>query len=82
VRWSLARLLRRGPNPDPGTPHVFHAIDDPGLGAVAAGGAQWDQGYGLMTQVATTDNYMRKSRCGVPGCGRERTDPIHQRGEH
>ena len=78
---SWFRRLRGDRDPDPGTPHEFRAIDDPGLAAVAAGGGQGGQGYGSMTQVATTDNFIRKSRCGVPGCGRERSDPIHHRGE-
>ena len=80
MRWL--RWLRRrgdpGPDPDPGTRHAFRRIDDPGLAAVAAGGSQWEMGYGSATHVATTDNYIRKSRCGVPGCGRERSDPIHE----
>jgi hypothetical protein len=77
----VERLLRRrapGPDPDPGTPHAFRPIDDAGLGFLAAGGVQPDRGSGQFTMVAMTDNYIRKSRCGVPGCGRERSDPIHQ----
>jgi hypothetical protein len=80
----LFRRLRgdlRRKDPDPGTPHEFRQIDDPGLGAVAAGGTQFEQGYGAATHVIVADNYIRKSRCGVPGCGRERGDPIHQGGE-
>ena len=49
---------------------------------LAAGGAFAGGGeFGGLTQVVTTDNFIRKSRCGVPGCGRDRTDQIHQRGE-
>ena len=73
IRWPWRRR-----DPDPETPHAFRQIDDAGL-AVAAGGTQWEQQS--LAQVVTTDNYIRKSRCGVPGCGRERHDPIHQRGE-
>ena len=74
------RLSLRRRDPDPGTAHEFRQIDDPGLGAIAAGGTQFEQGYGSIGQLVTTDNFIRKSRCGVPGCGRERSDPIHQHG--
>jgi hypothetical protein len=73
IRWPWRRR-----DPDPGTPHAFRDIDDIGLAAIAAGGSQWDQASGSLAQVKTTDNFIRKSRCGVPGCGRERSDPIHQ----
>jgi hypothetical protein len=69
--------LPRG-DPDPGTPHEFKQIDDPGMGAMAASGSQ--RGTSI-AQVAVTDNFVRKSRCGVPGCGKERSDPIHHGGE-
>jgi hypothetical protein len=72
---------RRSRDPDPGKPHQFRRIDDPGLGALAAGGGQGTPGASPFTMVMATDNYIRKARCGVPGCGRERSDPIHQRGE-
>ena len=80
MRWF--RRVRRDRDPDPGTPHTFRQIDDSGIAALAAGGAFAGGGeYGGLTQVTTTDNFIRKSRCGVPGCGRERSDPLHQRGE-
>jgi hypothetical protein len=34
-------------------------------------------GFGGVASVAVTDNYIRKSRCGLAGCGKERPDPIH-----
>jgi hypothetical protein len=73
------RLRRRDPNP--GTPHEFRSIEDPGIAAVASGGTFKFGGTGGLTAVVTTDNFIRKSRCGVPGCGLERTDPIHHGGE-
>jgi hypothetical protein len=45
------------------------------LVAFAAGGGgttRWNP-----AAVIVTDNFIRKSRCGVPGCGRERHDLIH-----
>lgn len=74
-------MARRNRDPDPGTPHRFKQIDDPGMAAFASGGGQVTQGFGSVIQVATTDNFIRKARCGVPGCGRDRSDPIHHGGE-
>ncbi len=76
MRWF--RRARHEPDPDPGTPHHFRQIDDPGMGAMAS--AQWGRGQ-TIAGIAVTDNFIRKSRCGVPGCGRERSDPIHHGGE-
>lgn len=72
---------KRKRDPDPGTPHEFRQIDDPGMGAFAAGGGSVGQGFGSVIQVATTNNFVRKSHCGVPGCGKDRSDPIHHGGE-
>jgi hypothetical protein len=61
-----------------GAPHAFVEIDDPGIGAMASGGGgQTMGGFGGVTSVAVTDNHIRKSRCGLAGCGKERSDPIH-----
>ena len=63
---------------NPSAPHAFVEVRDVGIAAAAAGGAQGTRGApGGLTQVVVTDNYLRKSRCGVDGCGRERSDPIH-----
>jgi len=63
---------------DPGGPHPFRQIDDFGI-AVLASGASATYAYGgLSGPVALADNFIRKQRCGVPGCGRERHDPIHE----
>lgn len=74
------RLPWRRPEPppvDPGSPHSFRQINDPGVGAMASGGGP-RLGYGTMSSIAVTDNFIRKQRCGVPGCGRDRYDPIHE----
>lgn len=60
---------------DPAQPHEFAAVRDPGIAAVASGGGQL--GYGSAGPAATTGAYQRSLRCAVPGCGRERSDPIH-----
>jgi hypothetical protein len=31
--------------------------------------------------IALTNNYMRKSNCGVPGCGKPLDDPIHEQAD-
>jgi hypothetical protein len=68
---------RELPRVDPGQPHVFRLIDDPGIAAFAIGGGPNSRTWSIGA-VAMTDNYIRKSRCGVQGCGRERYDPIHE----
>ena len=63
---------------EPGRPHAFVEVNDPGIAAMASGGGgRSTGGFGGVTSVAVTDNYIRKSRCGLAGCGRERPDPIH-----
>jgi hypothetical protein len=74
-------MNRRHSDPDPGTPHEFRQIDDPGMGAFAAGGGSVTQGFGSVVPIAMTDNFVRKSHCGVPGCGKDRSSPIHHGGE-
>lgn len=66
---------------EPGKPHAFVVINDPGLGAMAAGGVGRMSGGGVNVGVVVTDNYIRKSRCGLAGCGRERSDEIHAAAE-
>ena len=69
---------RAEPTPvDPGSPHPFRQIVDPGIVAIASGGVI-GTGYGSASPIAVADNVVRKQRCGVPGCGRERHDPIHE----
>lgn len=64
---------------DPERPHAFRQTDDFGLAAVAASGPGGVEGSGSQAvAAAVTDSYRRTSRCGVPGCSRERGDPIHQ----
>jgi hypothetical protein len=75
----LARLWRRGStapvNPD--SPHSFRQIDDAGFGAavIRSAGSRTGQPLGMNASLAGT--FQQQLRCGVPGCGRDRDDPIH-----
>lgn len=66
---------------EPGKPHAFVVINDPGMGALVAGGAGRQSAGGVNPGVAMTDNYIRKSHCGLAGCGRAREDEIHAAAE-
>jgi hypothetical protein len=72
------RFRRRSKAPvNPSSPHDFQSNDDPGMGAAAVRSAGGRGGQALGMNVALTGNYARAQRCGVPGCGRDRDDPIH-----
>lgn len=59
----------------PREPHAFRETNDPGVGAVAAGG---DFRFGAdVHAVAATAGFLRGTRCAFPGCGKPREDPIH-----
>ncbi|HEX9550270.1 MAG TPA: hypothetical protein VF971_04170 [Candidatus Limnocylindrales bacterium] len=62
---------------DPGRPHWFSQTFDPGISAIASGGGS-GLGYGTIGSVSVTDNYIRKRRCSIPGCGRDEHDPVHR----
>jgi hypothetical protein len=66
--------------PKPGQPHDFRETGDAGRWAVAAGDTQWAKAAGSFSHVPTADDGPREQRCGVPGCGKERSDPIHHGG--
>jgi hypothetical protein len=66
---------RQEPTADPGQPHRYRELDDPGA-AFASGGGQL--GFGVAGPVATTNRFMRTRDCCLPGCNRERHDPIHE----
>lgn len=63
--------------PDPGSPHPFRPMNDPGMGAAAAGAAGTQTGAALGMDATMTGNFVREQRCGVPGCNRTPDDPIH-----
>lgn len=74
------RFRRRGGGsaaPDPGSPHLFKSMNDPGMGAAAAGSGGAISGQGLAMDAVVTGNLMREQRCGVPGCNRTPDDPMH-----
>lgn len=68
--WSK----RREAHVDPRLPHPFQDIEDAGLGTGLSGMSSRGS---AVNQVAMTNRYLRTSGCGVPGCGRERGDPVH-----
>jgi hypothetical protein len=57
-------------------PHKFRPVHDAGLSTGL--GAANRGAVGGISMLALTDRYMRTSACDVPGCGKERDDPIHQ----
>jgi hypothetical protein len=60
---------------DPKRPHRFVETNDAGLGAAASGGTY----QGNQANVwAVTTAFLRSTRCTLPGCGKERHDPIHE----
>ena len=63
--------------PDPGSPHAFRPMNDPGMGAAVAGAGGGRGGQALGMNAMITGNFVRERHCGVPGCGRDRDDPIH-----
>ncbi len=77
-RLRLPRLCREQPLVEPNQPHRFRQIHDSGLAAMAGRGPLTDRGYSAPTQLLVTNNYLRASRCGVPGCGRPREQAIHE----
>jgi len=57
--------------------HRFRQIDDPGIGAFAVSRGH-ELGLGGIDAIDTTDSFIGKSRCGVPGYGGYRHDPSHR----
>ncbi len=73
----MAHLRRSGNSgKDAEQSHPFRETNDPGIAAFASGGSQY--GGSQVNMLATTANYLRSTRCAVPGCGKERHDPIHR----
>ena len=65
---------RHGPD-DPSQSHEFVETDDPGLGAAASGSAF--RATSMPNVLGVTTAFLRSTRCALPGCGKERHDPIH-----
>jgi len=79
LRRRFASLIGMGSRErpiDPRSPHPFRAWRDPGMGAAASGGLG-ARGTTPWSAFVVTENYLRKSGCAVPGCGRPSDDPIH-----
>jgi hypothetical protein len=62
---------------DPRRPHPFRVADE-GIAAVMSG--SWSQNS-QANLVGGTAAFRRSLTCGVPGCGRSRTDDIHATAE-
>jgi hypothetical protein len=52
-------------------------MNDRGMSAAAAGAGGTVSGQANIMDAVVTGNFVREQRCGVPGCGRDRDDPIH-----
>jgi hypothetical protein len=72
--WRLRRPGTRG-GTDPKQNHLFVEINDPGMGAAASGSAF--RGSSTVNILGVTTAFLRSTRCAMPGCGKERHDPIH-----
>jgi hypothetical protein len=74
-RWPWSRTE---PYVDPNGTHAFLHTQDSGITGAAAQMAARTGGAGNLADANLTSNFQRgQSRCGVPGCGRDRSDPIH-----
>jgi len=72
--WRIRRSSKRGGS-DPKLNHPFVEINDPGMGAVASGSVF--RTTNQVNDLGITTAYLRSTRCAMPGCGKERHDPIH-----
>lgn len=77
VRFPWQRAESRAV--EPRTWHWFSQTFDPGRAAIATGSGLGPN-YGTIGSVTVADTDVRKGRCSVPGCGRDRDDPIHRDG--
>ena len=62
-------------DPDPRRANPYQETNDAGLGAFASGGSSYSGSQ--VNMLAVTTGHLRATRCGVPGCGKPRQDPIH-----
>jgi hypothetical protein len=74
---SVARGRRRDGPVEPGQPHEFVELTEPGTASVASGWSGGRSVLGGISPITIADNYMRKSNCALPGCGRDRFDKLH-----
>lgn len=74
--WGKQRRPATGAaSTDPTRNHPYVEINDPGVGAVASGSGNY--GGNLMGTLGMTTAFLRSTRCAMPGCGKERHDPVH-----
>ncbi len=74
-RATAGRPARGGTKSDPTRPHPFQETDDPGIVPAASAGGNYQGAQANIWAVTTAA--LRGTRCAMPGCGRERHDPIH-----
>jgi hypothetical protein len=60
---------------DPNRSHPFQETADPGIVPAASAGGNYGGAQHNMWAVTTAT--LRGSRCAMPGCGKERHDPVH-----
>lgn len=63
----------------PNEPHEFRPVRDAGMGTGLA--SLGSREGGGPSPIAMTSRYLRMSACAVPGCGKDRDDPIHEPAE-
>jgi hypothetical protein len=78
MRWPWTRTP---PLPvDAHKPHEYREPDGRAM-STGFGGGRLTSGGTAMGPIAMTSAHLRTSRCGVPGCGKDRHDPIHEPAE-
>lgn len=74
--WPFRRSGKRA-TPDPTQNHAFVETNDAGIGAAASGSSLGS----TFNRLGMTTAFLRSTRCAVPGCNKERHDPIHAAAE-
>jgi hypothetical protein len=75
-QWPWQRRNRK--HIDASGPHAFEPTSDAGLSSGASHAGSRGGLGGNLGEAILTSNFQRdQAHCGVPGCGRERSDPIH-----
>jgi hypothetical protein len=60
-------------------PHAFVRPPDPRMGMALGAGHTHQMGgsSGMLPSLLIAEATLRTERCAVPGCGKDRDDPIH-----
>ena len=74
--WPWSR--RKAKYVDGSSPHRFEPRNDDGLSSMAShGGGRMGVGANVSEALLASNLQRDRAHCGVPGCGRERSDPMH-----